>query len=80
MPGHLLPSPTTILIIDDREDNRLLLSSQLRTQGYEISHAEDGLSGLEIARQQKPDLILLDVMMPKISGYDVCLQLKTDAI
>lgn len=79
MSGNVSPSPTTILVIDDREDNRLLLSSQLKTQGYEMLHAEDGLIGLNMARQQKPALILLDVMMPTISGYDVCQKLKADA-
>ena len=71
MTGPLQPFSATILIIDDREDNRVLLSSQLRTQGYEMIHAEDGLVGLNSAKQYKPDLILLDVMLPKISGFEL---------
>lgn len=80
MSGLIATSFPTILIIDDREDNRLLLSSQLKPQDYTIIHAEDGLRGLDQARQQKPDLILLDVMMPTISGFDVCQQLKKDPL
>lgn len=80
MSGHLDLPPTTILVIDDREDNRLLLSSQLKTQGYVMLHADDGLVGLDMARQHRPDLILLDVMMPKISGFDVCQQLKAEPL
>lgn len=76
--GSLPPLAATILIIDDREDNRVLLTSQLRTQGYSMLHADDGLVGLQTAQQQKPDLILLDVMMPQISGFDVCQQLKAN--
>ena len=80
MSGYLDSSPTTILVIDDREDNRLLLSSQLKTQGYAMLHADDGVVGQEMARQHRPDLILLDVMMPTISGYDVCQKLKADPL
>ncbi len=66
----------SILIIDDSLENRLLLSSQLEMEGYEILQAEDGHEGIEIARRDRPDLILLDVMMPGINGFAVCRQLK----
>lgn len=66
----------SILIVDDSPENRLLLSSQLEMAGYEILQAEDGYEGIEIARRDRPDLILLDVMMPGINGFAVCRQLK----
>ena len=66
----------SILIIDDSLENRLLLSSQLEMEGYEILQAEDGHEGIEIARRDRPDLILLDVMTPGINGFAVCRQLK----
>jgi PAS domain S-box-containing protein len=69
--------PPRILIVDDSTDNRLLLSSQLRMHGYEILEAEDGLEGIEITKKELPDLILLDVMMPKMSGFEVCSHLKS---
>jgi PAS domain S-box-containing protein len=68
--------PARVLVVDDSADNRLLLSSQLRMHGYEILQAEDGTTGIELAEQALPDLILLDVMMPKISGFEVCSHLK----
>lgn len=67
---------STILIIDDNPDNRLLLSSQLVMSGYKILEAGTPLDGLKIATQQQPDLILLDVMMPVMNGFEVCTKLK----
>ncbi|HSM57793.1 MAG TPA: response regulator [Candidatus Sulfomarinibacteraceae bacterium] len=72
----LAANPASILIVDDSEENRLLLSSQLGMEGYQILLAEDGPQGLEVARAEQPDLILLDVMMPEINGFEVCRQLK----
>lgn len=68
-----------ILLIDDSAENRLLLSSQLGMQGYQMLQAEDGIAGIDIARREQPDLILLDVMMPGINGFEVCQKLKSDA-
>ena len=65
-----------ILIIDDEEDIRELVKMTLGDK-YEIIEAYDGLSGLDIAREEKPDLILLDMMMPIVSGKDVCKRLKS---
>ncbi|MFZ0546784.1 MAG: response regulator [Candidatus Promineifilaceae bacterium] len=69
--------PPRILIVDDSTDNRLLLASQLKMHGYEILQAEDGLEGIETTKREMPDLILLDVMMPKMSGFEVCSYLKS---
>ena len=72
-------SPPRILIVDDSETNRDILVTRLATHGYELTQAADGEEALVAARQQLPDLILLDVMMPKLDGIEVCRQLKGDA-
>ncbi|MCK9554267.1 response regulator [bacterium] len=65
-----------ILIIDDEEDIRELVKITLGAK-YEVIEAYDGLSGLDIVKDEKPDLILLDMMMPIVSGTDVCKRLKS---
>lgn len=62
----------TILVIDDEEDIRELLSYNLRKEGYSVFMAENGEKGLTLMKEQKPDLILLDVMMPGMDGIEVC--------
>ena len=64
-------SAKSILVVDDNEDIRGLLSLVLQKEGYEVHAAEDGASALEQAYEKKPDLILLDVMMPGLSGLEV---------
>ncbi len=68
-----------ILVADDNQQNRELLEAYLLDDGHEILMAADGREALEMARSKQPDLILLDIMMPKLSGYEVCSQLKGDA-
>jgi class 3 adenylate cyclase len=70
--------PPRILIADDHEHNRDILATQLATQGYELIEAVDGEEALTAARTKLPDLILLDVMMPKLDGVEVCRRLKSD--
>jgi DNA-binding response OmpR family regulator len=70
--------PKKILIVDDEPDAVLMLTMRLEANGYAVISAADGEKGLEKARSEKPDLILLDVMMPKIDGYQVCRLLKFD--
>lgn len=70
--------PPRILIVDDNETNRDILATRLATQGYELKQAADGEEALIAAREQQPDLILLDVMMPKLDGVEVCRRLKSD--
>ena len=72
-------TPPRILIVDDNETNRDILRTRLGPQGYELMEGGDGEEALSAARQHHPDLILLDVMMPKIDGIEVCRQLKSDA-
>lgn len=66
-----------ILVIDDYPDNVFLLQNRLEREGFEVIKAYDGTMGIQKAVEEKPDLILLDVMMPDISGYDVCKTLTT---
>jgi two-component system alkaline phosphatase synthesis response regulator PhoP len=68
-----------ILVADDNQQNRELLEAYLLDDGHEILMAADGREAIDMARAKHPDLILLDIMMPKLSGYEVCSQLKNDA-
>ena len=68
-----------ILIIDDNPDALAVAKTRLAKEGLDILCAEGGAAGLESARRERPDLILLDVEMPDISGFDVCRALKADA-
>ncbi|MGK9369332.1 response regulator transcription factor [Melioribacter sp. Ez-97] len=61
-----------ILVIDDYPDNVFLLQDRLEQEGFEVIKAYDGNMGIKKAIEEKPDLILLDIMMPGISGYEVC--------
>jgi len=71
-------NPPLILVVDDSESNRDILDMRLRASGYEVIQAVDGEDALAVARREKPDLILLDVMMPKLDGFEVCRRLKAD--
>jgi len=72
--------PARILVIDDIPQNIRVAEAVLRPQGYEVIGAGSGREGLGRAREDQPDLILLDIMMPDMSGFDVCQALRTDAI
>ncbi len=65
-----------ILVVDDEPDVVTLMTLALEGEGFETLTAYDGISALDIAQAERPDLILLDVMMPMMSGYEVCEQLK----
>src|SRR5580698_1196749 len=71
-----LPPPPTILIADDNRTNLNVLFEYLSGQGYRVLVAEDGAGAIEQAQYGKPDLILLDVMMPGIDGFETCQRLK----
>jgi putative two-component system response regulator len=66
-----------ILVVDDERLNLRMLEDLLRTEGYGVRTAQDGEQALERVREAPPDLILLDVMMPKLDGFEVCRLLKT---
>lgn len=67
-----------ILIVEDEAILSEMIQIRLEKNGYEVISAFDGVQGLEMARQQRPDLIILDLMLPKIDGYKVCRMLKFD--
>lgn len=67
-----------ILIVDDEPDFLKALQIILESNGFEVLTASDGQEGLSVARGEKPDLIILDLMLPKLDGYRVCRLLKFD--
>lgn len=67
-----------ILLIDDEKDLVYAVTLQLEADNFEVLQAFDGHEGLDKARHEKPDLIILDLMLPKIDGYKVCRMLKVD--
>src|SRR6202140_5268391 len=71
--------PPLILVVDDVPDNVDILQMRLESQGYEVIAAGDGEAALAIVRDKLPDLVLLDIMMPKLDGIATVKQLKSDA-
>ena len=67
-----------ILVVDDSRPIVTLIQGVLRRDGYDVHVAYDGREGLQKARELKPDLMILDIMMPEMNGYEVCLRLKKD--
>ena len=67
-----------ILIIDDEEDIVYLMKLRLEFQNYQVVPLNTSAEALEVAKREKPDLILLDIMMPEKNGYEVCKELKKD--
>lgn len=67
-----------ILVIDDEPDLTMMVRMRLEAAGYEVIEANDGQEGLDKARKENPDLIILDLMLPKLDGYKVCRMLKFD--
>jgi CheY-like chemotaxis protein len=74
----MVPKKNKILFIEDEPDQIMMISLRLEKNGYEVVPARDGEEGLRKAREEKPDLILLDVIMPGIDGLEVCRRLKED--
>ncbi len=70
--------PKTILIVEDEVNLVELLKFRLESKGYNVETAFDGEDGLDKIGKVRPDLIILDIMMPKIDGYEVCRRLKAD--
>ena len=71
-------SDYTVLIVEDNEKNRKLMRDLLLVHGYQHLEAEDGLAGVEAAREHHPDLILMDIQLPGLDGYSATRQLKAD--
>jgi two-component system, cell cycle response regulator len=77
--GMLAIEPGRILVVDDNEDNIEIIAARLRYRGYEILEARDGEQALNHVRDNAPDLILLDVMLPDIDGYEISRRIKGSA-
>jgi adenylate cyclase len=71
-------NPPRILVVDDNETNRDIITTRLKTHGYETLQAADGEDALAVVEQHRPDLVLLDVMMPNLDGIETCRRLKGD--
>lgn len=71
--------PKKILVVDDNQDNRELVVKILKSMGYQMIEAIDGEDALKKAIAEKPDLILMDISIPKINGYEVTRRLKSQA-
>jgi DNA-binding response OmpR family regulator len=67
-----------ILAVDDEDDVRRLIQIKLRKEGFEVLTAANGLEGFETARDEHPDVVLLDVMMPKMDGYTAAAKIKSE--
>lgn len=72
-------SKTKILVVDDEEDILEFLSYNIEKEGAKVYTANNGLAAIEIAKKKKPDLILLDVMMPEMDGVETCIQLRDNS-
>jgi two-component system alkaline phosphatase synthesis response regulator PhoP len=70
--------PKKILIIEDEPGILVSLKDEFESQGYVVYVAEDGEKGLKLARGEKPDLIILDIMLPVLDGYEVCKRLRME--
>jgi len=71
-------SSKKILVVDDEVYILHILDFSLGAEGYEVITAADGAEAIEKARQEKPDLVVLDIMMPKVDGFEACRRLKAD--
>lgn len=67
-----------ILIVDDEKNIAISVDYLLRREGYQVSVAHDGEEGLQLIRRERPDLVLLDIMMPRLNGFQVCEQVRAD--
>ena len=77
-PRNISPVPATILVVDDDPVIQKLLSVNFELEGYRVITAGDGVEGLEAVSADAPDIVLLDVMMPRMDGLEVCRRLKGD--
>ena len=78
MAGAVPARPKTVLIVEDNELNMKLFNDLLEAHGYRVLQTRDGLSAIEIARKHMPDLILMDIQLPEVSGIEVTKWLKED--
>jgi two-component system cell cycle response regulator DivK len=67
-----------ILVVEDQEDNRRIIRDLLESVGYQLIEAVDGAEGVRLAKSERPDLILMDIQLPVLDGYDATRQIKAD--
>ncbi len=72
------PLDKTVLVVEDNDINMKLFHAVLEAHGYNVLQAKDGMEGWRIAREQRPDLILMDIQLPEVSGLEVAKWLKAD--
>lgn len=77
-PGAVPAKPKTVLVVEDNELNMKLFNDLLEAHGYKVIQTRDGLSALDLARKHMPDLILMDIQLPEVSGIEVTKWLKED--
>jgi len=68
----------TILVVDDRASNRSLIATLMGYEGHRVIEAVDGAEGLGLAQAERPDLVITDILMPKVDGYDFVRQMRLD--
>lgn len=71
-------SKPKILIVDDEPDVVVFMERALKAEGFDVVYAYDGISALDMVAVEKPDLVLVDIMMPMMSGYEVCEQIRAN--
>lgn len=71
-------SKQTILVVDDEQDLLDLIEYNLKKEGYDVLKAENGVEGIKVAKEYRPNLVLLDIMMPKMGGIETCEQMRAD--
>lgn len=71
-------APNTVLLVEDNEDNRIIYATALRFAGYEVIEAITGTEGVHFARTRRPDLILMDISVPELDGWEATAIIKAD--
>ena len=71
---------TTLLYVEDNEDNIYMLSNRLQREGFEVSIARTGAEGVAMARDELPDLIIMDLVLPEMDGFEATRQLRSESL
>lgn len=70
--------PRRILLVDDDQDARTIFATLFESEGYEVLHAGDGVAGMQVVRESQPDLVLLNLFMPRMSGYQLLRSIRSE--